>query len=181
MNIKVIYMIISIFKDRAQYNVLVQNKFSVDVFCVSWSNFTYPRTLVFAQADHLKEPKDFPPFPWTPLCEETVPDWSRQASRAGYIMAANSRLQFSTAKFAILGGGISGLSAAFYLAKKLKDPGNITVLESGSRLGGWMKSVTTNEGATFEQGPRGMRPAGGQGLATLNMVSVHFYRHQHLT
>ena len=90
-------------------------------------------------------------------------------------MAANNGLRkFATSKFAVLGGGISGLSAAFHLAKKVKDPGSITVIESSSRLGGWIKSVATEEGAIFEQGPRGMRPAGEQGLATLNMVFVAF-------
>ena len=42
--------------------------------------------------------------------------------------------------YAIIGGGISGLSAAFYLQKKNPDA-SITVFESSARLGGVLKSV----------------------------------------
>ena len=84
-------------------------------------------------------------------------------------MAASTQ-KFSSSNFAVLGGGISGLAAAFYLTKKVKDPGSITVIETSPRLGGWMSSVATKEGALFERGPRGMRPVGEPGLASLNMV-----------
>ena len=42
--------------------------------------------------------------------------------------------------YAIIGGGISGLSSAFYLQKK-KPEASITVFESSDRLGGVLKSV----------------------------------------
>ncbi len=57
----------------------------------------------------------------------------------------------------ILGGGISGLSAAWFLKKK--DPGaKITLLEKTDRLGGWIRTDREN-GFLFERGPRTF-PAG---------------------
>lgn len=55
-------------------------------------------------------------------------------------------------KTLILGGGISGLSAAWFLRKK--DPhAQITLLEKTDRLGGWIQTVTREE-VLFEKGPR---------------------------
>lgn len=54
-------------------------------------------------------------------------------------------------KFLILGGGISGLSAAWFLRKKYPDA-KITLLEKESRLGGWIR--TSREDYFFEKGPR---------------------------
>lgn len=55
-------------------------------------------------------------------------------------------------KILILGGGIKGLSAAWY-AKKRFPHAKITLLEKGKRLGGWIQS--SNEGGFFfERGPR---------------------------
>jgi len=55
-------------------------------------------------------------------------------------------------KIAILGGGISGLSAAWYLLKK--DPRlEISLFEASSRLGGWIESKN-QDGFIFELGPR---------------------------
>lgn len=47
----------------------------------------------------------------------------------------------------------------------------VIVLESSSRFGGWLWSTRRSDGAVFEHGPRGIRPAGGVGHNTLNMVS----------
>ncbi|MBS0625643.1 MAG: protoporphyrinogen oxidase [Verrucomicrobia bacterium] len=55
-------------------------------------------------------------------------------------------------KTAILGGGISGLSAAWYLLKK-EPQANIVLYEKGPRLGGWIET-NTSRGFTFERGPR---------------------------
>lgn len=76
-----------------------------------------------------------------------------------------------TSRFAVLGGGISGLSAAYFLAKRHADPSKITLIEASSRLGGWMHSIRSNDGAIFEQGPRSLRPAGPAGWASLKLVS----------
>lgn len=52
----------------------------------------------------------------------------------------------------VLGAGISGLSAAWYLSRT-KHPSEITILEKGSRAGGWMHTDHT-KGFLFEKGPR---------------------------
>jgi oxygen-dependent protoporphyrinogen oxidase len=55
-------------------------------------------------------------------------------------------------RVAILGGGISGLSAAWYLLKK-EPTAQIALFESSHRLGGWIESKT-HSGFLFERGPR---------------------------
>ncbi|XP_032373580.1 protoporphyrinogen oxidase isoform X2 [Etheostoma spectabile] len=70
---------------------------------------------------------------------------------------------------AVLGGGIGGLAASYYLCKSPQVT-KVLVLESSSRLGGWLRSTRRSDGAVFEHGPRGIRPAGAVGRNTLNMV-----------
>ncbi|XP_058504191.1 protoporphyrinogen oxidase [Solea solea] len=70
---------------------------------------------------------------------------------------------------AVLGGGIGGLATAYYLCKSPQIT-KVIVLESSSRLGGWLWSTRRSDGAVFEHGPRGIRPAGAVGRNTLNMV-----------
>ncbi|XP_053560461.1 protoporphyrinogen oxidase [Bombina bombina] len=71
----------------------------------------------------------------------------------------------------VAGGGISGLSACYHLAK---DGGlsKVILVEGSSRLGGWMHSTRTEDGAIFEHGPRAIRPAGVVGRNTLSLVSA---------
>nr|XP_060614281.1 protoporphyrinogen oxidase [Anolis sagrei ordinatus]XP_060614282.1 protoporphyrinogen oxidase [Anolis sagrei ordinatus] len=71
---------------------------------------------------------------------------------------------------AVLGGGVSGLAACYYLSRSPQAP-KVILLESSSRLGGWISSTRTEDGAVFEHGPRGVRPAGNVGKNTLLMVS----------
>ncbi|XP_042346835.1 protoporphyrinogen oxidase isoform X2 [Plectropomus leopardus] len=70
---------------------------------------------------------------------------------------------------AVLGGGIGGLAASYYLCKSPQVT-KVIVLESSSRFGGWLWSTRRSDGAVFEHGPRGIRPAGAVGRNTLNMV-----------
>ncbi|KAM7420084.1 hypothetical protein PAMA_014677 [Pampus argenteus] len=70
---------------------------------------------------------------------------------------------------AVLGGGIGGLAACYYLSKSPQVT-KIIILESSSRFGGWLSSTRRSDGAVFEHGPRGIRPAGAVGRNTLNMV-----------
>lgn len=68
----------------------------------------------------------------------------------------------------ILGGGISGLSAAFYASeRRLAQP---ILLEASDRLGGWIHSLKLENGTIFEMGPRMIRPRGPQGKNTLNLI-----------
>lgn len=66
----------------------------------------------------------------------------------------------------ILGGGISGLAAAYYLRNKVP---LLTILEASNRVGGWINSVK-DENVIFELGPRTLRPKGVTGQNTLEMI-----------
>uniref|UniRef100_A0A3Q1G2B1 Amine oxidase domain-containing protein n=1 Tax=Acanthochromis polyacanthus TaxID=80966 RepID=A0A3Q1G2B1_9TELE len=63
---------------------------------------------------------------------------------------------------AVLGGGIGGLATSYYLCKNPQVT-KVIVLESSSRFGGWLWSTRRSDGAVFEHGPRGIRPAGAVG------------------
>nr|XP_023651911.1 protoporphyrinogen oxidase isoform X2 [Paramormyrops kingsleyae] len=71
---------------------------------------------------------------------------------------------------AVLGGGLAGLSACYHLSRSSK-VSKILLLEGGDRFGGWLSSIRRNDGAVFECGPRGVRPAGPVGRNTLNMLA----------
>ncbi|XP_072572666.1 protoporphyrinogen oxidase isoform X1 [Paramormyrops kingsleyae] len=71
---------------------------------------------------------------------------------------------------AVLGGGLAGLSACYHLSRSSK-VSKILLLEGGDRFGGWLSSIRRNDGAVFECGPRGVRPAGPVGRNTLNMLT----------
>jgi protoporphyrinogen/coproporphyrinogen III oxidase len=66
----------------------------------------------------------------------------------------------------ILGGGISGLSLAFYLSQR-DDIFKVDVIEKTSRLGGWIDS-SLDDGFFFEKGPRVFR--GGKSCAFLSLL-----------
>lgn len=69
----------------------------------------------------------------------------------------------------ILGGGISGLAAGYYLTKNGYK--NIRLFEATNYLGGWIKTKTfTDKGFLFETGPRTLRPFGPKGQATLELI-----------
>jgi protoporphyrinogen/coproporphyrinogen III oxidase len=82
----------------------------------------------------------------------------------------------SPAKITILGGGITGLSAAFHLSRKFPSS-RITLLEKSDRLGGWVHSKRVQfpvpggdvGSAVLELGPRTMRP---QSKALLEMARM---------
>lgn len=68
----------------------------------------------------------------------------------------------------ILGGGISGLSAAYYAVNNAR-LSSVVLLEASSRLGGWICSRKSPSGAIFEQGPRTVR-LDKAGMNTLQLV-----------
>lgn len=68
----------------------------------------------------------------------------------------------------IIGGGISGLAAGWFLNKRFGDTLDLTILEKSPRAGGWIRTIQ-QEGFLFEQGPRGFRPF-GKGEETLSLV-----------
>ena len=73
-------------------------------------------------------------------------------------------------RYAVLGGGISGLSAAWKLSNSNR--ADVTVIERSQRVGGWVHSKRTDHGSVFELGPRSLRTAGVQGKQTLNLVGL---------
>ncbi|EPE29692.1 FAD-linked reductase, C-terminal [Glarea lozoyensis ATCC 20868] len=79
----------------------------------------------------------------------------------------------SKPEFAVLGGGITGLSTAHYLTKNIPHA-NVTIYESTDRLGGWLSSerVAVDGGdIVFEQGPRSLRPnENGSGLTVMELI-----------
>lgn len=59
----------------------------------------------------------------------------------------------------MLGGGISGLSSAYFISKEFPNS-KITVFEKQKKLGGWIKSNKVHVpggDVTFESGPRTLR------------------------
>lgn len=86
--------------------------------------------------------------------------------------STQSQYRTSPQNIAILGGGITGLSSAFYLSKSLPSA-NITLYEASDRLGGWLRSKHVDMGngkIVFEQGPRTLRPHTPAALVTLELV-----------
>lgn len=80
----------------------------------------------------------------------------------------------SPRSYAVIGGGLSGLSTAWHLAH-LQPESRITVFEAAPRWGGWLHSIReplpgSDRGVLFELGPRTLRPAGAPGVASLQLV-----------
>jgi oxygen-dependent protoporphyrinogen oxidase len=76
----------------------------------------------------------------------------------------------SSQKICILGGGITGLSSAFYLSRRFPSA-HIILLEKENRIGGWVQServqLPNNLGSVvLERGPRTLRP-NGKGILEL--------------
>lgn len=70
---------------------------------------------------------------------------------------------------AVLGGGIGGLSAAYYLTRRYVNP--VTVYEASNRLGGWIRSENHyDENFIFEAGPRTIRTKGAPAENTLELL-----------
>ena len=77
---------------------------------------------------------------------------------------------------AILGGGITGLTTAFYLLNRRRKT-RLTLLESSSRYGGWIQSTkyTVGDGdVIFEHGPRTLRPSGGPQAELMLQLVRHY-------
>ncbi|KAI8980317.1 protoporphyrinogen oxidase [Pilobolus umbonatus] len=71
---------------------------------------------------------------------------------------------------AVLGGGISGLSAAYYLSRAVPSSTKITLIEGKHRLGGWIQTHRVSPTVLFESGCRTLRPQGANGAILLEMI-----------
>jgi oxygen-dependent protoporphyrinogen oxidase len=67
----------------------------------------------------------------------------------------------------VLGGGISGLTAAYYLARMGR---KVALVEASNRLGGWMKTIRHGDGVFYEEGPRSIRPMGPSARSTCLLI-----------
>ncbi|KAJ2922060.1 hypothetical protein H1R20_g15034, partial [Candolleomyces eurysporus] len=81
-----------------------------------------------------------------------------------------------TRHIAVLGGGLSGLSSAFHLARRC--PGSrITLIERNKELGGWVRSRRVelkeqNATALLEAGPRTLRPNARSVLELIHLLGL---------
>jgi hypothetical protein len=83
-------------------------------------------------------------------------------------------------RIAILGGGISGLASAHFVAKEFPNS-KITIYEEQKEAGGWLRSrrvEVENGSVLFEYGPRSLRP-GVWSYPTAQMVNLQLCMSQH--
>lgn len=71
----------------------------------------------------------------------------------------------------IIGGGISGLSCAFFLRHYIPDI-SLSLLEKSDRLGGSIHTFSLPSGQMYESGPRTLRFYGESSLPTLHLLSM---------
>ena len=93
------------------------------------------------------------------------------------VQAQNEQGAVGSSRIAVLGGGITGLSTAFYLSREFPNA-KITLYEGSERFGGWLRSTPVEvEGGTvlFEGGPRTLRASAPSALATLEIVNIPRY------
>lgn len=107
-----------------------------------------------------------------PRRRATVVETSK-SSQHGSISSSDRRSYTTTntesppSDIAVLGGGLTGLTTAYYLARFLPKA-KITIYEAGDRLGGWVRSdkvqVSGADGnigtVVFERGPRAVMSQG---------------------
>lgn len=75
-------------------------------------------------------------------------------------------------KVAVLGGGISGLSSAYYLLKSGAEKlSQVILIEASNRVGGWIDTKRFDDGVIFELGPKSVRPVGMNGMNSLALVN----------
>lgn len=78
-------------------------------------------------------------------------------------------------KLAILGGGISGVSLAYFLSRNFargKLPWKIVLFERRSQAGGWLRSQRGPSSLLWEQGTRSMAPKQRHYRALMEMVRL---------
>lgn len=69
----------------------------------------------------------------------------------------------------IIGGGISGLSAAYFLERAHPHLSSL-LIEARPHVGGWVQTITLPSGQQYESGPRSLRLRGESALATTDLI-----------
>lgn len=75
---------------------------------------------------------------------------------------------------AVLGGGLSGLSAAYYLSKlpeSCLSGRKIILIEASNEFGGWVKTTKHSDGVTHELGPRAVQSVGLSAPNTFQLIN----------
>lgn len=141
--------------------------------------YFYPRFYLLFSIDKDRSTREF--------LAHFVPVTSRKNTSTMRAVSSASAAAGATST-AILGGGIGGLSAAYYLARAAtaaatthstthshppsSAPHSITLYETARRLGGWIGTEqNAAHGLRFERGPRTIRPVGERGANTLRMCA----------
>ncbi|KAL9937435.1 hypothetical protein V8E36_003844 [Tilletia maclaganii] len=102
----------------------------------------------------------------------------RLAASALFCRSASTATERTrTRTIAVLGGGITGLTSALVLARRLPQDGRyrIVLVEAQDRLGGWVQSdavplASQAHPAVVEGGPRSIRPRGYSGMVLLDLI-----------
>lgn len=74
----------------------------------------------------------------------------------------------------ILGGGLSGLSTAYYLTKlppAVRQNRQIILVESRDTVGGWVQTARHDDGVIHELGPRAIQSVGTSAPNTLELIN----------
>ncbi|KAL8738738.1 MAG: hypothetical protein Q9181_000493 [Wetmoreana brouardii] len=101
--------------------------------------------------------------------------WSYQSTSLRRSLTTNNAKYQANPRIsnvAVLGGGITGLASAHYLAEQLPHA-QVTLFEGNSKLGGWLRSNEIDVGngkVILEQGPRTLRPSKPNGWVTLDLI-----------
>lgn len=97
--------------------------------------------------------------------------------------AALAKQQQPMKDIVVLGGGISGLSLAYFLRQAVQSlppaqalATRIRVVEANSHTGGWVRTAQ-RDGFLFEEGPRGFRPS-RNGAEMLRLVEQLELQHE---
>lgn len=82
-------------------------------------------------------------------------------------LVREDQYRLASFNYAVIGGGISGLSTAYYLQRAFPNA-QVTLYEGTDRIGGWLRSFE-KDGYLFEGGPVSLR-GGRQGLETWRLI-----------
>lgn len=98
--------------------------------------------------------------------------------RAGVVRKCNGSPFYSREEphIVVLGGGITGLSTAYHLARKFPTT-KVTLIEGSNRVGGWLNSDRVDVGTgtvLLERGPRTLRSSS---KPALELVRLRYLLH----